>query len=96
MSLIPKFYLLPGDKSQVSIFTLQKIKSVSNTYLSSKLAYLTYMVKLIINKVFTVHPLCLLCLSGNREYPGSFQNKLVRPSFKSVPNYILFQAKLKG
>ena len=30
---------------------------------------------LIITKVFTI--LCLLCLCGNREYPGSFQNKAV-------------------
>ena len=30
---------------------------------------------LIISKVFTI--LCLLCLCGNREYPGSFQNKAV-------------------
>ena len=28
---------------------------------------------LTISKVFTI--LCLLCLCGNREYPGSFQNK---------------------
>ena len=27
----------------------------------------------IISKVFTI--LCLLCLCGNREYPGSFENK---------------------
>ena len=30
---------------------------------------------LIISKVFTI--LCLLRLCGNREYPGSFQNKAV-------------------
>ena len=28
----------------------------------------------IISKVFTI--LCLLCQCGNREYPGSFQNKV--------------------
>ena len=33
---------------------------------------------------------------GNREYPGSFQNKLVSSSFKLVPKYILFQPRLKG
>ena len=40
--------------------------------------------------------LCLLCLYGNREYPGSFQNKSVIPTFKRVSKYILFLAKLKG
>ena len=30
-----------------------------------------------------------------QEYPGSFQNKLVNSSFKSVPKYIASQAKLK-
>ena len=39
---------------------------------------------------------CLFCLYGNREYPGSFQNKLVSSSFKWVPKYILFLTKLKG
>ena len=38
----------------------------------------------------------LLCQHGNREYPGSFQNKLVYSSFKWVPKNILFLAKLKG
>ena len=32
----------------------------------------------------------------NREYLGSFQNKLVSSSFKWMPKYILFLAKLKG
>ena len=45
-----------------------------------------------ISKVFTI--LRLLCLCGNREYPGSFQNKSVSSS-KCVPKYILFQAQLK-
>ena len=36
------------------------------------------------------------CLCGNREYPVSFQNKLVSSSFKWVPKCILFLAKLKG
>ena len=43
---------------------------------------------LIISKVFTI--LCLLCLCGNREYPGSFQNKAVKAvssSFKLVPKW---------
>ena len=38
---------------------------------------------------------CLLCLCGDREYRSSFQNKLVSSSFKWVPKYILFPAKLK-
>ena len=38
----------------------------------------------------------LLCLHGDREYPGSFQNKLVSSSFEWVPKYILFLAKLKS
>ena len=33
---------------------------------------------------------CLLCLCGNREYPGRFQNKLVSTSFEWVPKYVLF------
>ena len=49
---------------------------------------------LTISKVFTI--LCLLCLCGNREYPGSFQNKSVSSSFKCVLKYILFVVKLKG
>ena len=47
---------------------------------------------LTISKAFTC--LCLLCLCGNREYPGSFQNKLVSSFFKccviifcSYPNW---------
>ena len=35
---------------------------------------------LTISKVFTI--LCLLCLFGNREYHGSFQNKSVSYSFQ--------------
>ena len=38
----------------------------------------------------------LLSLHGDREYPGSFQNKLVSYSFEWVPKNILFLAKLKG
>ena len=49
---------------------------------------------LTISKVFTI--LCLLCLCGKREYPGSFQNKSVGFSFKLVTKYILFLAKLNG
>ena len=48
---------------------------------------------LTISKVFTI--LCLLCLYRYREYPGSFQNKSVSSSFKWLPKYILFLAKLK-
>ena len=40
---------------------------------------------LTISKVFTI--LCLLCLCGNREYPGSFQNK-------PVSSKLLFQLSL--
>ena len=39
---------------------------------------------LTIRKMFTI--LCLLCLCGNREYPGSFDNKSVSFSFKPMPN----------
>ena len=39
---------------------------------------------------------CLLCLCGNREYSGSFQNKSVSSSFKWLLNYILFLTKRKG
>ena len=46
---------------------------------------------LTISKVFTI--LCLFCLC--KEYPGSFQNKLVSSSLKWVHRYILFLAKLK-
>ena len=49
---------------------------------------------LTIIKVFTIF--CLLCLCGNREYSGSFQNKSVSFSFKWVPSYILNLTKLKG
>ena len=49
---------------------------------------------LTIRKVFTI--LCLLCLCGNMEYPGSFQNKSVISSFKWVPKHILCLTKLKG
>ena len=49
---------------------------------------------LTIRKVFTFF--CLLCLCGEKEYPGSFQSKLVSLSFRLLPKYILFLAKLKG
>ena len=48
---------------------------------------------LTICKVLTI--IYLFCPCGNREYPGSFQNKSVS-SFKLMPKYILFLAKLKG
>ena len=44
-------------------------------------------------KAFSI--LCLICLCGNREYPGRFQNKLLSSSFKQVSKYILFLDKLK-
>ena len=46
---------------------------------------------LTISKVFTI--LCLLCLCGNREYPGSFQNKSVSSSFKYVPAWQNYREK---
>ena len=49
---------------------------------------------LTISKVFT--SICILYLCGNREYPASFQNKSVGSSFKWLPKYIMFLAKLKG
>ena len=51
---------------------------------------------LTISKVFTFF--CLLCLSGNREYFGSFQNKVVSSSFKmSVQVYsLLGQTEERG
>ena len=39
--------------------------------------------------------LCLLYLCGNREYPGSFQNKSLSSPFNWVYKYILFMIKLK-
>ena len=36
-----------------------------------------------------------MCLWGNREYPDSFENKLVNPSFKWVLKDVLFLAKQK-
>ena len=44
---------------------------------------------LIINKVFTI--LCLLGLCGNREYPGSSQNKAV-----SSKLFFQMSAQVKG
>ena len=38
---------------------------------------------------------CLLCLCGNREYPGSFQNKAVSSSFKRVPSEVTGKTFLK-
>ena len=49
---------------------------------------------LTISKVFTI--LCLICLCGNRDYPGSLQNKSVSPFFKRTRNYIFFLVKQKG
>ena len=48
---------------------------------------------LIIGKVFT--NLCLLCLCGNRKYPGSFQNKALSSYFKRVPSEVRGKAFLK-
>ena len=48
---------------------------------------------LIISKVLTI--LYLLCLCGNRKYPGSFQNKAVSSSFKQVPSEVRGKAFLK-
>ena len=49
---------------------------------------------LTISKMFSI--LCLPCVYGNREYPGTFQDKSVNPPFKLVPKYTLFLAKMKG
>ena len=46
---------------------------------------------LTISKLFTTF--CLLCLCGNREYPGNFQTKSIISSFKWVPKYIPGQTK---
>ena len=78
-----KYYLLSGDASQVSVFSLHMTKM-------SKQHRFT----ITITKVLTI--LCLLCLCGNREYPGSFRNKSVSSYLKWAPKYILFQAKLEG
>ena len=40
---------------------------------------------LTISRVFSI--VCLLCLCGKREYPGSFQNKSVSSSFKCVSKW---------
>ena len=48
---------------------------------------------LINRKVFTI--LCLLCLCGNREYPGSFLKKAVSSYFKRVPSKVREEAFLK-
>ena len=48
---------------------------------------------LTISKVFSIFR--SLCLCRNEEYPVNFQNKSVKSSFKRVPKYIWFQAKLK-
>ena len=80
MSLVPKYYLLAGDTSQVSIFSSHKIKmskqrglfileAISISYILAKCKMFTFLC-------------CLLCLYENRKYPGSFQNKLVSSSFK--------------
>ena len=60
------YYLLAEDTRQIKM-------SKQQIYLLNYLLYIGLM--LIISKVFTI--LCLLCLCGNREYPGSFQNKAV-------------------
>ena len=64
-----KYYLLSGDASQVSVFSLHMTKM-------SKQHRFT----ITITKVLTI--LCLLCLCGNREYPGSFRNKSVSSYLK--------------
>ena len=48
---------------------------------------------LTITKVLAI--VYLLCLCGNREYPGNFQNKSVRSCFKWVPKFFLFLDKLR-
>ena len=52
-----------------------------------------------IGLMFTISKVCiilhLLCLCGNREYPGSFQNKSISSSFKWVPEWSERDAFLK-
>ena len=48
---------------------------------------------LTIRKVFAIF--CLLCLSGNGEYPGRFHVKSLGSSLELVPTYVLLLAKLK-
>ena len=69
--------------------SLHKIK-MSKQHLS-----LTYRVIMLTILAKCSHA-CLLRLCGNREFPVSFQNKLVSSSLKWVPKKILFLAKLKG
>ena len=74
-------------------FFLHKIKMSKKQIYS--LNYLLHIgIMLTISEEFTI--LCLICLRGNREYTDSFQDKSVSFSFKWVPKYILFLAKLKG
>ena len=65
------YYLLIGDASQVSVFFWHKWKWVNNIWIY----LLDIGLMLIITKVFTI--LSLLGLCGNRDHPGSFQNKAV-------------------
>ena len=69
--LMPKYYLLAGDSSQVSIFFLHKIKISKQDRFSSKLS-LTY-----ISEVFTI-----LCGGIRNTIHWQFQNKSVSSSFK--------------
>ena len=78
-------------RATLLFFPYIKEKWVSDIDLSSN--YLLH-IMLTISKVFTI--LCLLCLCGNREYPGSFQNKSVSSFFKWVSKYILFMVKKKA
>ena len=62
------------------------------------ISWTTSYILLTISEVFTI--LCLLCLCGNKEYFGSFQNKSVSSSFKWVlkhencPSTVLFLVRI--
>ena len=82
-----------GYKPGFYFFSLHEIK-MSKQHRFYSLNYLWHIgLMLTISKVFSI--LCLLCLSWNREYTGSFQNKSLSSSFKWVSKYFLFLAKLK-
>ena len=53
---------------------------------------------LTINKVFTFLSTLPVweAFKAFKSFPGSFQNKLLSSSYKSVPKYILFLARLRG
>ena len=80
-------HLLKKPLMENCIFCAVNISKQTQIY---PLNYVIY-----ISKVFTI--LCLLWLCGGiGNTTGSFQNKSLSSSFKWVPAYNLFLAKLKG